>query len=48
MLWAPPFTDATKTVVYESDARMSSVRYSPDAQVLFITEGTGRRSTCSR
>jgi dipeptidyl aminopeptidase/acylaminoacyl peptidase len=41
MLWAPPFTDATKTVVYENDARMSSVRYSPDAQVLFITEGTG-------
>jgi dipeptidyl aminopeptidase/acylaminoacyl peptidase len=41
MLWAPPFTDATKTVVYENDARMSSVRYSPDGQVLFITEGTG-------
>jgi dipeptidyl aminopeptidase/acylaminoacyl peptidase len=41
MLWAPPFTDDTKTVVYESDTRMSSVRYSADGRVLFITEGTG-------
>lgn len=41
MLWAPPFTDASKTVVYESDTRMNSVRYSADAQVLFISEGTG-------
>jgi dipeptidyl aminopeptidase/acylaminoacyl peptidase len=41
MLWAPPYTDATKTVVYENETRMSSVRYSADGRVLFITEGTG-------
>jgi dipeptidyl aminopeptidase/acylaminoacyl peptidase len=41
MLWAPPFTDATKTVVYESDTRLGSVRYSADGRVLFLTEGTG-------
>jgi dipeptidyl aminopeptidase/acylaminoacyl peptidase len=41
MLWAPPFTDASRSVVYESEARMTSVRYSADAQTLFITEGTG-------
>jgi dipeptidyl aminopeptidase/acylaminoacyl peptidase len=41
MLWTAPFTEATKQVVYESDTRMGSVRYSPDAQVLFITEGSG-------
>jgi dipeptidyl aminopeptidase/acylaminoacyl peptidase len=41
MLWAPPFTEASKSVVYESDTRMSNVRYSPDGDILFITEGTG-------
>jgi dipeptidyl aminopeptidase/acylaminoacyl peptidase len=41
MLWAAPYTDATKTVVYENETRMSSVRYSADGRVLFITEGTG-------
>lgn len=41
MLWTAPYTDATKQVVYESNTRMGSVRYSPDGQTLFITEGTG-------
>ncbi|HEX6309350.1 MAG TPA: prolyl oligopeptidase family serine peptidase [Longimicrobiales bacterium] len=41
MLWAPPFEESTRTLVYESDNRMSAVRYSADASVLFITEGTG-------
>jgi dipeptidyl aminopeptidase/acylaminoacyl peptidase len=41
MLWAPPFTEASRSVVYESDTRMTGVRYSEDAQVLFISEGTG-------
>ena len=41
MLWAPPYDESSRTVVYESNARMSSVRYSADASVLFITEGSG-------
>ncbi|CAN5759147.1 S9 family peptidase [soil metagenome] len=41
MLWAPPFTDDSKSVVYESDTRMTSVRYSADGRILFIAEGTG-------
>jgi dipeptidyl aminopeptidase/acylaminoacyl peptidase len=41
MLWAPPFDESSKQIVYESDARLGSVRYSADAQVLFLTEGTG-------
>jgi dipeptidyl aminopeptidase/acylaminoacyl peptidase len=44
MLWAPPFTEASKTVVYESDTRMNNVRYSADGQTLFITEGTGNNT----
>jgi dipeptidyl aminopeptidase/acylaminoacyl peptidase len=40
MLWAPPFTDASRSVVYESDTRMTSVRYSADGQLLVVTEGT--------
>jgi dipeptidyl aminopeptidase/acylaminoacyl peptidase len=41
MLWAPPFDEQSRTVVYETDARISNLQYSADAQVLFITEGTG-------
>ncbi|MGH7449188.1 MAG: S9 family peptidase [Longimicrobiales bacterium] len=43
MLWAPPYDESSRSVVYESDARISSVRYSADASVLFISEGTGTR-----
>jgi dipeptidyl aminopeptidase/acylaminoacyl peptidase len=41
MLWAPPFTEASRTVVFENNSRMNSVRYSADASVLFISEGSG-------
>ncbi|HEX2165856.1 MAG TPA: prolyl oligopeptidase family serine peptidase, partial [Longimicrobiales bacterium] len=41
MLWAPPFNETSRSVVYESSSRISSVRYSADASVLFITEGSG-------
>jgi dipeptidyl aminopeptidase/acylaminoacyl peptidase len=44
MLWAPPFTEQSKSVVYESDTRMSSVRYSEDGQMLVISEGTGNNA----
>jgi dipeptidyl aminopeptidase/acylaminoacyl peptidase len=41
MLWAPPYEESSRSIVYESSARISSVRYSADATVLFITEGSG-------
>jgi dipeptidyl aminopeptidase/acylaminoacyl peptidase len=44
MLWAPPFTEESKTVLYESDTRMSSVRYSADGRMLVITEGSGNNA----
>ncbi len=36
--WLPPFSDATKKVVYENSTRMTGHRFSPDMQVLFFTE----------
>jgi dipeptidyl aminopeptidase/acylaminoacyl peptidase len=44
MLWAAPYTDDSKTVVFESDTRMNSVRYSADGQTLFISEGSGNNA----
>jgi dipeptidyl aminopeptidase/acylaminoacyl peptidase len=41
MLWAPPYDESSRSVVYESDARMSNVRYSADGSALFISEGSG-------
>ncbi len=38
MQWLPPFNEANKAVVYESDRRMSAHRYSADGQVLFAKE----------
>ena len=37
--WAPPFDANSSKVVYENDTRMSTVRFSDDMQILFITEG---------
>jgi dipeptidyl aminopeptidase/acylaminoacyl peptidase len=44
MLWEAPFTEASKRVIYESDTRMNSVRYSADGEMLVITEGTGNNA----
>ena len=41
MQWLPPFDSTSVKVVYESDARIGNLRYSDDAQILFITEGAG-------
>jgi len=41
MHWMPPFDSASLTVLYESENRMSNVRYSADASILFITESSG-------
>jgi len=40
--WTPPFDDASRTVLYENDARMNGLRYSPDMQVLFFSEREGQ------
>ena len=41
MQWLPPFDSGSAKVIYESDARIGNLRYSDDAQILFITEGAG-------
>ena len=43
MQWSAPFDDAAMTVVFENNRRMSSVRFSADAQTLFVRERTGQR-----
>jgi hypothetical protein len=40
--WMPPFDSTSMTVVYESDSRLQSVRYSPDMEILFLAEQTGQ------
>jgi len=46
MLWAPPFNDASLSVVYETSSRMSAHRFNADHSMLFVTErprnGNGR------
>ncbi len=46
MLWAPPFNDASLSVVYETSSRMSAHRFNGDHSMLFVTErprnGNGR------
>lgn len=38
MLWAPPFDDASLSVVYETDEQMSEHKFSEDHRMLFIAE----------
>ena len=42
MQWLPPFDANSAQLVYENDSRLSGVRYSADAQVLFLTEQQGQ------
>ncbi|MDX1495630.1 MAG: prolyl oligopeptidase family serine peptidase, partial [Longimicrobiales bacterium] len=37
MLWAPPFDDASLSVVYESERRMAEHAFSEDHEMLFVT-----------
>ena len=37
--WVAPFDANSAKVIYENDTRISNLRYSDDAQILFITEG---------
>jgi dipeptidyl aminopeptidase/acylaminoacyl peptidase len=39
--WLPPFDSTSMTVVYESNTRLQSARYSADTEILFLTEQTG-------
>ncbi len=39
MLLGAPYDTTKAEVVYESDARISTLEYSPDGSILFITEG---------
>ena len=42
--WLPPFEEKGAKVLYESNARMSNHRFSPDMQVLFATERSGQNT----
>lgn len=44
MQWLPPFDSTNLQVVYESNSRLGSVRYSEDAQTLFLTESARGRT----
>jgi dipeptidyl aminopeptidase/acylaminoacyl peptidase len=42
MQWLPPFAEGSEQVVYENESRLSSVRYSEDGRILFLSEGQGQ------
>jgi dipeptidyl aminopeptidase/acylaminoacyl peptidase len=42
--WLPPFDKANLKVLFESNARMSNHRYSPDHQALFFSERAGQNT----
>lgn len=39
--WTAPFDSASLTVLYETEASLDDLRYSPDAELLFVTEEDG-------
>jgi dipeptidyl aminopeptidase/acylaminoacyl peptidase len=39
MQWLPPFSETSTKQIYENPTRMNGVRFSPDGQILFFTEG---------
>lgn len=41
MQWLPPYDSTSLTVVYESENRIGTVRYSADGNILFIIESSG-------
>ena len=41
MQWQPPFTEASAKLVYENATRMTGVRYSPGADMIFFSETAG-------
>jgi dipeptidyl aminopeptidase/acylaminoacyl peptidase len=45
MQWLPPYGNDSERVIYESERRIGSVRYSADCQTLFLTESEGGTDT---
>ena len=45
MQWTPPFDESSRKVVYDNDNRIGSIRWSDDAQIVFLTETTGGMTT---
>ncbi len=39
MQWMPPFSETSTKQIYEHPTRINGVRYSPDGQIMFFTEG---------
>ena len=48
MLWSPPFGDDDVTVVYETNRRMGSVRYSEGYEWVFVTQGASGGGTSTQ
>jgi dipeptidyl aminopeptidase/acylaminoacyl peptidase len=42
--WLPPFDTASQKVIYESNTRLSNHRFSPDMQMLFVSERAGQNT----
>lgn len=44
MTWAPPFGSGDVKTLYESNTRITTHRYSPDLQTLFLSERAGQQT----
>ena len=42
--WLPPFDEANKKVIFESNTRMTGLRYSPDMKMIFFSERAGQNT----
>ena len=42
--WLSPFDDASRKVLFESTTRMTGLRFSPDAKLIFFSERAGQNS----
>jgi dipeptidyl aminopeptidase/acylaminoacyl peptidase len=42
--WLPPFDDASRKMLFESNTRMMGLRYSPDLKTIFFSERSGQNT----
>jgi len=42
--WLPPFDEASKKVLFESNTRMTGLRFSPDMKTIFFSERDGQNT----
>ena len=42
--WSAPFDEASRKVLFESNARMTGLRYSPDMKMIFFSERAGQNT----